>query len=207
MGPSSQNYLKPDQIKPPTSGMRDGAATPTLHRLGDDAGDASDHPLWRQQRAPGYQEPSTRQIGGVNVLWSTEDWWTGPSYRWGLSLRVEVTVFVSGNRFKPWIPPRRIQNPSGPSRVCVYLSLFIYLFIIYLYLFISWVRATFRKPLPPLARLSPKSLGGRFISSRRFCWYSLSMVMAASPFPTEPVIRDTMPAAPPGGRGAGRSRC
>ena len=60
--------------------------------------------------------------------------------------------------------------------------------------------STLMKPLPPLARLSPKSLGGLFISSLLFCWYSLSMVMAARPFPTEPVILDTMPAAPPSGR-------
>lgn len=59
---------------------------------------------------------------------------------------------------------------------------------------------TLNKPFPPLARLSPKSLGWRPISSLLFCWYSLSMVMAASPFPTEPVIRDTTPAAPPVGR-------
>lgn len=56
---------------------------------------------------------------------------------------------------------------------------------------------TFSSPFPPLARLSPKSLGGRFISSRRFCWYSLSIVMAARPLPTDPVILETMPAAPP----------
>lgn len=60
---------------------------------------------------------------------------------------------------------------------------------------------TLRKPFPPLARLSPKSFGWRPISSRLFCWNSLSMVMAARPFPTEPVMRDTTPAAPPASQG------
>lgn len=65
---------------------------------------------------------------------------------------------------------------------------------------VSWKfskKLTRRKPFPPLARLSPKSLGCRHISSLLFCWYSLSNVIAAKPFPTEPVIRDTTPAAPP----------
>lgn len=65
---------------------------------------------------------------------------------------------------------------------------------------------TFRSPFPPLARLSAKSFGGRFISSRRFCWYSLSMVMAAKPLPTEPVILETIPAAPPTGHNSTRQK-
>lgn len=60
---------------------------------------------------------------------------------------------------------------------------------------------TRNKPFPPLARLSPKSFGCRPISSLRFCWNSLSIVIAAKPFPTEPVILDTTPAAPPDGTG------
>lgn len=70
----------------------------------------------------------------------------------------------------------------------------------YIRLRASWrfrSRLTRRKPFPPLAKLSPKSLGCRPISSLLFCWYSLSNVIAAKPFPTEPVIRDTTPAAPP----------
>lgn len=56
---------------------------------------------------------------------------------------------------------------------------------------------TIPSPLTPRARPSPAVAGSLLNFSRRFCWYSESMVIAASPLPRVPVIRDTAPAAPP----------
>lgn len=52
-------------------------------------------------------------------------------------------------------------------------------------------------PFPPLASPSLRPLGCLFIASRLFCWYSSSIVMAATPFAMAPVIREAAPAIPP----------
>lgn len=52
-------------------------------------------------------------------------------------------------------------------------------------------------PFPPLASPSLRPLGCLFIVSRLFCWYSSSIVMAATPLAMAPVIREAAPAIPP----------
>ena len=56
------------------------------------------------------------------------------------------------------------------------------------------------RPCPPRARPSFKSAGRLLIASRRFFWYSSSIVSEAIPLPRAPVIRPTAPAAPPAQR-------
>lgn len=53
-------------------------------------------------------------------------------------------------------------------------------------------------PFPPLVSPSFRPLGCLFIVSRLFCWYSSSIVMAATPFAMAPVILEAAPAIPPG---------
>lgn len=55
-------------------------------------------------------------------------------------------------------------------------------------------------PFPPRVSPSLKLLGCLFMASLLFCWYSSSMVMAATPFAMAPVILEAAPARPPGGR-------
>lgn len=54
-------------------------------------------------------------------------------------------------------------------------------------------------PFPPRASPSFRPLGCLFMASLLFCWYSSSMVMAATPFAMAPVILEAAPARPPGG--------
>lgn len=55
-------------------------------------------------------------------------------------------------------------------------------------------------PFPPRVSPSFRPLGCLFMASLLFCWYSSSMVMAATPFAMAPVILEAAPARPPGGR-------
>lgn len=63
--------------------------------------------------------------------------------------------------------------------------------------FIQVSTPTETNPFPPLASPSLRPLGCLFIVSLLFCWYSSSIVMAATPFATAPVIREAAPAIPP----------
>jgi len=56
---------------------------------------------------------------------------------------------------------------------------------------------TMTSPCPPRARPSFKFSGRLLIASRRFFWYSSSIVSVAMPLPRAPVMRLTAPAAPP----------
>ena len=57
--------------------------------------------------------------------------------------------------------------------------------------------STITSPLPPLAKLSLRSVVLWLIASRHCLWYSSSIVNVAIPLPRASVMRDTAPAAPP----------
>lgn len=60
-----------------------------------------------------------------------------------------------------------------------------------------WLSLTDTSPFPPRVSPSLRPLGCLFMASRLFCWYSSSIVMAATPLAIAPVIRDAAPARPP----------
>lgn len=59
------------------------------------------------------------------------------------------------------------------------------------------MKRTETNPFPPLASPSFRPVGCLFMASRLFCWYSSSMVIAATPFAMVPVILEAAPAIPP----------